>query len=250
MKTHATIREHFIELKKRVLYTLSFFLVAFAASYAMSDYIIEILLRPLKAASIPPSHLIYTALTEAFFSYLNLAAEVALTVSLPFALWQFYNFLKPGLYKNERVIIRWVFNFFIVLFIAGVLFAYFIVVPKAWEFFLSYQRFEGSLNIVLEAKISEYISLISSLLFAFAFAFQVPNVLVILCLAGFISTQWLRDKRRLAIVVNFIIAGIITPPDIFSQIALAIPMILLYELSILICAKIEKGQSDARRKMD
>lgn len=235
------LKDHLVELKSRILAILVFFLSAFLTCYYFSDQIFDILLRPL--ADIYGSEerrMIYTGLTEAFFTYLNLSAFAAFCVTIPIISLQAYLFIKPGLYQSEKILAAWIFIFSPLLFLAGSLFVYYFVMPKAWSFFLSFEMSDSIMPLMLEARISEYLSLIIKLILAFGIAFQMPVILVILCLFDIITSKGLASKRRIAILINFIIAGFITPPDILSQIALAIPMLLLYEISIATCKYIEK----------
>lgn len=232
-------KDHFIELKKRLTFILVFFLSAFLFCYYFSDRIFDILIDPL-AKIYPDGRMIYTGLSEAFFTYLNLSAFAAFCISIPLVSLQIYLFINPGLYPLERNFIRLLFISSPMLFLIGSLFVYYFVMPKAWGFFLSFEAKDGALPLLLEARISEYLALSIKLILAFGIAFQMPIFLVILCLFGLLSHESLAKKRRIAIVINFVIAGFITPPDILSQIALAIPMLILYEISIASCKYIEK----------
>lgn len=236
------LADHLKELKTRILWILGFYLTSFIACYYFSEDIFNILLQPLADiyGGEEERRMIYTGLTEAFFTYLNLSAFAAFCISIPFIAIQAFLFIRPGLYTTERKFALWMFIFSPILFLLGSLFVYYFVMPKAWGFFLSFEITDTTLPLILEARISEYLSLIIKLILAFGLAFQMPVILVILCLFGIISSKNLASKRRIAILINFIIAGFITPPDILSQIALAIPMLLLYEISIAICKYIEK----------
>jgi sec-independent protein translocase protein TatC len=243
--------EHLAELKFRLTIIAVFFILSFLISYYYSEYIFQFLLKPLAYIIGPQGRkIIYTGLAEAFFTYINLSAFTALLMSIPLIASQIYLFIKPALYSAERKIAMGVLFFSPILFFIGSVFVFYFVIPKAWEFFLSFEIKGSEIPLLLEARISEYLSLVIKLVLAFGLAFQMPVVLVILALFGIISHESLRKKRRIAIVVNFIIAGIITPPDILSQVALAIPMVLLYELSIIACKYISNRSQHARHKMD
>lgn len=239
-------KEHLGELRSRLVFIAIFFICAFLCSYYFSEEIFHILLKPLSDISGDDERrMIYTGLTEAFFTYLNLSVFSAICFSIPLLAMQAYLFLRPGLYKPERRLAGSLFFFSPFLFIIGGLFVYYFVMPKAWEFFLSFEVKNSTIPLMLEARISEYLNLIIKLIFAFGLAFQMPIILILLTMFGLMSSNTLRAKRRIAIVIIFIIAGIITPPDILSQIALALPMLLLYEISIAFCVYVEKGRKNA-----
>lgn len=243
--------EHLSELKFRLTIIATFFLISFLISYYYSEYIFQFLLKPLAHILEPQGRkIIYTGLAEAFFTYINLSAFTALLTSIPTIALQIYLFIKPALYVSERKFAMGVLFFSPILFFIGSVFVFYFVIPKAWEFFLSFEVTNKEIPLLLEARISEYLSLVIKLILAFGLAFQIPVILVILALVGIITHEHLRKKRRIAIVVNFIIAGIITPPDILSQVALAIPMVLLYELSIIFCKNIHTREKNVRHKMD
>lgn len=237
-------QEHLLELKSRIVKILIFFVFAFGVSYYFKEDLYRHLVLPLGRK------VIYTGLAEAFFTHLKLAAFSAFCVSMPVAAFQIYKFIEPGLYKEEKKIAFVILFFSPILFFLGGAFVYFLVIPKAWHFFLSFELASDYSPLVLEPRISEYLDLITQLIMAFGIAFELPIVLMILVLIGLLKTEFLVRKRRLAIVANFIIAGIITPPDAISQIALAVPMVLLYEISIALCRTLENRKENARYKMD
>jgi sec-independent protein translocase protein TatC len=168
-------------------------------------------------------------------------------ISFPIVASQIYMFVAPGLYKNERGAFLPYLIATPVLFLLGAAFVYFAAMPLAMRFFLSMQQVggEGRPTIELIARTSEYLSLIMTLIFAFGICFQTPVILTLLARAGFIDSQWLKDKRRYAIVVVFAIAAVLTPPDVISQIALAVPTLLLYEISIYVVKMVEKKKAQA-----
>jgi len=228
--------DHISELKSRLTIIAIFFFISFLVCYYYSEYIFQFLLEPLvNIIGREGRKIIYTGLAEAFFTYLNLSAFTAFLISIPLIAMQIYLFVKPALYPEERSIAKAIFFCSPLLFLIGAVFVFYFVIPKAWGFFLGFEIPNSDIPLLLEARISEYLSLVIKLVLAFGLAFQMPVILVILALLGFITHEALRQKRRIAIVINFIIAGIITPPDILSQVALAIPMVLLYELSIISC---------------
>lgn len=242
-----SLSEHFYELKIRLTYIIIFFFLSFITSYIYVEQIYDLLLKPLAQQWInQDKHMIYTGLTEIFFSYLKLAYYAAIFITLPFFLCQLYIFIAPGLYKNEKKAILPFLIFSPILFITGIIFVYNFIFPLAWSFFLNFENYSfNAIPIKLEARISEYLSLVINMMLAFGMAFQMPIILALLAKVGIIDANMLRNKRRFAIVIIFIIAAILTPPDAISQIGLAIPMIMLYEISIIICSKMNKENYNA-----
>ncbi|MBP7189864.1 MAG: twin-arginine translocase subunit TatC [Rickettsiaceae bacterium] len=238
------LHEHLLELKSRIVKILFFFIFAFGAFYYFKEDLYRYLVLPLGRK------VIYTGLAEAFFTHLKLSAFAGFCASLPVIAFQIYKFIEPGLYKGEKKIAFVILFFSPILFFFGGFFVYFIVIPKAWHFFLSFELPSEYSPLVLEPRISEYLDLVIQLTMAFGLAFELPIVLMIMVLIGVLDADFLVRKRRLAIVVNFVIAGIITPPDAISQIALAVPMVLLYEISIVLCKTLENRKKNARYKMD
>jgi len=233
--------EHFIELRKRLILCVALFLILFILGFTYSERLFAILLDPLYKLS-PQQKVIYTGLSEAFFTYTKLAAWFAILITLPIMLTQIYLFAAPGLYKKEKKIARTLIFFSIFLFYLGALFSYYVVIPLAWKFFVSFQ-YNGPITINLEARMSEYLSLIIHMSLAFAVAFQLPIVIILLILLNILSTKSLIKRRRIAIFIVFLVATVITPPDVVSQIGLALPLILLYEVSIVIGKMLEKEKN-------
>jgi len=235
---------HLAELRLRLMYSIAFFLVAFLGCYFFASDIYGFLVRPLAALyeGQEERKLIYTGLTEAFLTYVSMAFFAALFVSFPFIAAQAYLFLAPGLYKHEKKVLLPFLIVSPILFVMGAALVYYWIFPMAWSFFLSFEQpgEAGALPIRLEARVSEYLSLVMQLMLAFGLAFQLPVVLNLLARIGIVNSRGLAAKRKYAIVIIFIIAAVITPPDVISQIGLALPMCLLYECSVLSCRWIEK----------
>jgi len=234
------LRHHLIELKRRLIICIITYAVATTLCYLAASHIYAFLVQPLANAFPNPEHrrMIYTGLTEAFVTYLKLAIFAGFFISFPVIASQFYLFMAPGLYKKER---RALIPYLVaapILFITGAAFAYYVIFPAAWKFFLSFESpgGEGGLPIQLETKVSDYLSIVMHLMMAFGLSFQLPVVLVLLVKAGMLTIEQLKRGRRYAVVIIVTVAAFITPPDIFSQIALSVPLYLLYEMSILFCS--------------
>jgi sec-independent protein translocase protein TatC len=245
---HQPLLEHLLELKKRLIYCLLAFGVATAISYYFAEVIYGFLVQPLANAFTDPSHrrLIYTGLAEAFITYLKLAVFAGFFASFPVIATQLYLFLAPGLYKNERKALVPYLLAAPTLFITGAAFVYYLIFPAAWRFFLGFESAgaAGGLPIQLEAKVSDYLDIVMHLMIAFGLSFQLPVVLVLLVRSGIVSLATLKKGRRYAIVLIVIVAAFLTPPDIFSQIALSVPLYLLYETSILLCRNHKSENED------
>ncbi|MDF3047665.1 MAG: tatC [Candidatus Midichloriaceae bacterium] len=241
-----TLNEHLKELKTRLIISICIMFVAICISYLFADRIFQFLLNPLTevmAAQNLSRNLIYTSLTEAFITKLKLAIFTGVFFSAPIVAWQIYRFIAPGLFKRERMAFIPYLVFSPILFFTGAFLVYAYIMPLAWSFFISFESdLSVGMPLILEAKISEYISLVISLIIAFGAAFQLPLVLVLLVHVGFLKVEKLVSFRRYAIVLIFLVAAIITPPDVLSQVALAVPLVLLYEISILICKRINRAK--------
>jgi sec-independent protein translocase protein TatC len=191
------------------------------------------------------ARMIYTALHEAFFTYVKVAFFAAAFVSFPLVSVQIWLFVAPGLYKHEKGAFLPFLIATPVLFFAGGALVYYFIFPLAWEFFLNFQTAggPGSLPIQVEPKVDQYLSLVMQLIFAFGLGFELPVFLMLLARVGIVTADGLAEKRRYAIVGVFVFAAVLTPPDVISQIGLAIPILLLYEISIIGARMIEKKRA-------
>ena len=242
--------EHLTELKSRLLKSFIYLFICFIISYFFSENIYRFLVEPYAEAVRNDGtnrRLIFTALHETFISYLKVAFFTSIFVTSPIILTQVWKFIAPGLYQNEK---RALLPYMIAtptLFLLGGMLVYYLVMPLAIKFFLSFETSAQvtSLPIQLEAKVNEYLSLIMRLIFAFGISFQLPVLLSLLARVGFIDSEYLKKRRKYVIIIIFAVAALLTPPDPITQIGLGIPLLILYELSILSVKIIEKKKKDA-----
>ena len=227
--------DHIKELRQKLMYSIFFFILCFIICFYFSQSIFEFLAKPLTSILQEGSGLIYTALQEAFLTNVKVAFFTAAFISFPFLSIQIWSFIAPGLLKKEKQISLPTIIAIPFLFLLGAAVVYYVISPIAWKFFLSFQTAQADgMNITLQAKMNEYLSLMMTFIFAFGLAFQLPVILLLLVRFGVLSIEQLVSFRKYAIVLSFVFAAIITPPEPFSQISLALPVIILYEVSILI----------------
>ena len=241
---------HLTELRSRLVKSIICLFFFFVICYFFAENIYGFLVEPYAEAVKDDEvnrRLIFTALQETFITYLKVAFFAAMFISSPIILIQIWKFIAPGLYKNEK---RALLPYLIAtptLFLLGGMLVYYLVMPLMIKFFLSFETSAqiNSLAIQLEPKVNEYLSLIMRLIFAFGISFQLPVLLSLLARVGFVDSEYLKKRRKYVIIIIFVVAAILTPPDPITQIGLGIPLLILYELSILSVKIMEKKKKDA-----
>jgi len=241
--------DHLIELRGRMIKSFVAIIVLFFVCYYFAPQLYDFLVAPL--ADVLSSmggqrRLIFTALHEAFFTYIKVAFFAALFLSFPFLAIQIWMFIAPGLYKTEKMAFAPFLIATPILFFMGGALVYYFIFPLAWKFFLSFESVggAGALPIQLEAKVDQYLSLVMRLIFAFGLCFELPVVMTLLGRVGLVTSKGMKEKRKYAIVMAFAAAAVLTPPDVISQIGLALPTMVLYEISIFSVAMVERKRGD------
>ena len=242
--------EHLTELRSRLVRSIIYLFLFFIVCYYFAENIYGFLVEPYAEAVKSDGsnrRMIFTALHETFITYLKVAFFSAMFVSSPIILTQIWKFIAPGLYKNEKKALLPYLIATPTLFLLGGMLVYYLIMPLAIKFFLTFETSTqlNNLPIQLEAKVNEYLSLIMRLIFAFGISFQLPVLLSLLARVGFVDSKYLRQRRKYVIVIIFAVAALLTPPDPITQIGLGIPLLILYELSILSVSVIEKRKNDA-----
>jgi sec-independent protein translocase protein TatC len=246
--------EHLVELRRRLLLSAVGFILAFFICFYFAQDMFNFLAAPLAEYfhDAAGRRFIYTDLTEPFFTNVKLAAFGALCISFPIIAGQIYAFVAPGLYKNERQ----AFLPFLVatpfMFVVGAAFFYYVLLPYAIKFFAGFEQPAGPdiLPVQMENKVGEYIGFVMTLIFAFGLCFELPVLLSLLARVGLVTSQGLKAKRRYAIVIVFLVAAVVTPPDVFSQVSLALPILALYEISIILAKMIEKKRAKEEAELE
>jgi sec-independent protein translocase protein TatC len=245
----APLLEHLVELRNRIVRSVIAFLIAFIICFAFAKPIFQFLTQPLSDALAGQANrtMIFTALYEQFFTYVKIGMFGALCLAFPYMAFQLWMFIAPGLYKHER---KAFIPFLVatpVMFILGACFVYYLMLPRVIHFFLSEEvpAGPGQIAIQLAPRVGEYLSFVMTLIFAFGVCFELPVLLTLLGRVGIVSSKGLASARRYAIVGVFAVAAVVTPPDVFSQLSLAFPLVGLYEVSIWCVKLIERGRARA-----
>lgn len=237
------LMDHLIELRQRIIWSLVAFFVCFVLAYTVSDRIFDFLTRPLATVwqGQEGRHLIYTALQEKFFADVKVAMFGGLVLAFPVIASQVWGFVAPGLYRKEKAAFLPFLLATPVMFLLGASFVYYVFIPNAFRFFTSFEQVarDGALAITAEPRVSEYLSLIIQLLLGFGIVFELPVLLTLLVSAELLETKSLATQRRYAYVAGFVVAAILTPPDALSMLMMAIPLVGLYEISIILGRMIE-----------
>jgi len=238
--------EHLEELRKRLVISAIAVGVGFLASYFFSEQLYMLLAQPAKAVMQDDNSFIFTSLTEAFFTYLKLALFSGILLASPVILYQIWSFIAPGLYKHEK---KYALPFVILstfFFLAGVLFCFLVVFPIACKFFAG---FADSGIIEMKLKMSDYLSFSCKFMLAFGAVFEMPIFILFLSRMGIVTHEQLKRNRKYVLILAFVAAAFLTPPDIVSQVLMAVPLIVLYELSIVI-AKVFGKKREAHDEDD
>ena len=235
-----SLMDHLRELRTRILYSLAAVFVAFLACWAVVEPVFNVLTKPLLDVLPAGSTAMYTTLPEAFFTRMYIAFIVGLFAASPFIFYQIWSFISPGLYEEEKHFILPIAFISALFFIAGGLFCYYIVFKYAFAFFVSF----ATEDIVAMPKISDYLDFVLKLVLAFGFIFEMPIFSFFLSRMGIVTARKMREVRRYAVLVIFIVAAILTPPDVVSQLLMAVPMLILYEVSIIVALIFGKKEEE------
>lgn len=250
--TKMPLLEHLIELRQRLLYCAYALFGLFIVCFFFAQDLYDFLAAPLQPVLGTDRGMVFTDLVEPFFAQIKVAFYFAFFFSFPFIEIQIWKFVAPGLYKHEKGAFLPFLIAAPVLFFIGASFVYFVIFPIAWQFFAGFEILgrTDAVNIELLPKVSEYLSLVMRLIFAFGLCFQLPVVMMLLSRAGLATAKGMAEKRKYAIVGVFVVAAIFTPPDPLSQLALAIPIIILYEISIHLAKITERKRAEREAALE
>ena len=243
----APLVSHLTELRTRLIYSFIVFAFAVGGCFYCADTIFIFLLEPLKYALGNDVKVTYWAPHEAFFTYMNLSVYAGIIIAAPFFLLQIWGFIAPGLYSHEKKSFLPFLLMTPIMFTLGIMMAFYIVMPTALQFFAGFQTLSdlGGPQVVQETRVSEYLYFAMSFILAFGLAFELPVGLVLAGKAGLVTAQSLKNKRPYAVMIIFILSAFFTPPDVVSMFSLALPLYLMYELSIIIIKSFQKKSEDS-----
>lgn len=242
MSEEMPLTAHLEELRKRLMIASISWLVAFLACYSVAEKLFKILSEPVQSALPEGSSLVFIQATEPFFTYLKVAAVAGVLVALPVIMWQIWGFIAPALYKSEK---RFAVPFVLascLCFGVGTYFGFFFVFPTIFTFLVKFGTGSGEINAMLS--MGAYLTLSTRLLFAFGMVFELPIIIFFLARMGVVDHKWLAKKRKIALLLAFVIGAVLTPPDVFSQASIALPFIILYEVGIIVARLFGKKRSD------
>jgi sec-independent protein translocase protein TatC len=242
------ITRHLEELRKRLMIAAAAWLVAFLACYGFAEKLFQFISEPVRKALPEGSSLVFISATEPFFTYLKIGALAGLLISLPVIFWQIWSFVAPGLYNHEK---KYIFPFVIassLCFGIGTYFGFVVVFPTIFTFLIKFGTGSGEINAMLS--MGNYLSLSSKLLIAFGLVFELPIVIFFLARLGIVDHKWLAKNRKFALLIGFVIGAVLTPPDVFSQTALALPFFVLYEVGILVARFFGKKPEEEQEETD
>lgn len=238
------LKPHLIELRKRLGISIATLLVMFFVCFTYWQPLLAWMIEPLESVLPKDSKVIFTALQEPFFTALKVSFFASFIISLPIIFWQFWLFVAPGLYENEKKLVIPFVSFATIMFLMGASFCYYIVIPLGFDFLVN---FGGELFTALPS-IGEYVGFFTKLLFGFGIAFELPVITFFLAKIGLVDDETLKGFFRYAIVIIFLVASLLTPPDVLTQFLMAVPLIILYGISILIAKAVNpappKDESD------
>jgi len=240
------LTSHLEELRKRLMIASGTWFLAFLACYSFAEKLFTYIATPVKTALPEGSSLVFITATEPFFTYMKIGALAGLLIALPVIFWQIWGFIAPGLYSNEK---KYVIPFVVMsclCFFSGTYFGFFLVFPQIFTFLIGF-GLDGSLAPMLS--MGGYLSFSTKLLFAFGMVFELPIIIFFLARMGIVDYKWLSAKRKYALVVGFVIGAVLTPPDVFSQTALALPFVILYEVGIWVARFFGKKRTVEEEEM-
>lgn len=239
---------HLEELRRKLIISGITWLLAFLACYTFAEKLFDLIAEPVRQALPQGTSLVFLTATEPFFTYLKIGALAGLLVALPVIFWQIWSFVAPGLYQHEK---RYIIPFVLVstlCFVTGAFFGYQYVFPMAFKVLIQFGTGSGELNAMLS--MGSYLSLSSKLLLAFGLIFELPVVIFFLARMGIVDHKMLARNRKFALLAAFVVGAVLTPPDVFSQTALALPFIVLYEIGILVARLFGKHRKAGEDTID